>query len=158
MYFGPGMELGQRFHELHQLSDEEIFEEAQMAYSEKRPGDLHIIKCHQFSTQLDYIAERFPNQRLMMVYRPDEICYDWWMTIGGFEIKYPRYDWYENPTQMRSHIANENRHILAFCERNGLKLELFTPQWVEKNFGERIEFDAKFGVEYFSDVYTAVTG
>jgi hypothetical protein len=79
------------------------------------------------------------------------------MAIGGFDIKYPRYDWYENPERMRHHIANENRHILAFCERRGLHLKPFTPSWVEECFGERVEFDPKFGVEYFSDVSVAVT-
>jgi len=157
MYFGPGMELGQRFHELSQISDSEIWNEVDRAYGEAQPGGTRIVKCHQFATQLDHIAERFPQNRLMMVYRPDDVCYDWWMTIGGFEIKYPRYDWYENPAQMKKHIANENRHILAFCEKRRLKPELFTPQWVEKNFGERVELDSKFGESYFSDVYAAIT-
>ena len=53
-----------------------------------------IIKSHTFSYDLDNLKEHgYP---IVFVHRPDYECYKWWQQAGGFDIKYPSYQWYED--------------------------------------------------------------
>lgn len=152
-YFGPGMEFGKNFDQIPKLLPFEIQQEIDRAFPDKNPEKIRIVKGHIFSYYLDSLRRVFPDSQYLVVWRDEEVCLKWWLELGGFNIPYPRYDWYVDEATMKRKIAEENRAILGFVERNRLMLEPFTPSWVEKNFGTYIEFDP---TAYFHDVRVAL--
>jgi hypothetical protein len=75
----------------------------------------------------------------MMVYRPDMASYAWWHEAGGFQIKYPCYDWYENSAKMLLDIQEQNKGILEYGYEAGVTWDYFTSDWIEREFGYRVE-------------------
>ncbi len=75
----------------------------------------------------------------MLVYRPDLELYAWWHEVGGFQIKYPRYDVYKNSITMLAEITQQNRFILEFAYDHKSTWNYFTPDWIENTLGYRIE-------------------
>ena len=71
-----------------------------------------IIKSHTFAHQLENLKTLgYP---IVMVYRNDYECLDWWKLCGEFNITYPNYQHFENIDMMWDHIKNENRDIMAW--------------------------------------------
>ena len=75
----------------------------------------------------------------MLVYRSDLASYTWWHEAGGFQIKYPCYDWYENSAKMMMEIQNQNKGILDYAYEAGAKWEYFTPSWIQREFGHAVD-------------------
>lgn len=98
-----------------------------------------LIKSHDWAYKLDSIKELFPDDWIMLVYRPDMPSYTWWHEAGGFNIKYPNYKWYNNSTIMMSEIATQNKKILEFAHKHDLSWSYLTPKWIEQNFRQHIE-------------------
>lgn len=153
MYFGPGMELGKSFDRIKDLSREEILLEIDQAYENLNGKDLRIIKGHIFSYQLDELKEKFPESKIMMVWRSDAECIKWWFDIGGFNIKYPKYDWYRDEATMRERIVEENRCIQNFAKKYNLDLVPFNAQWVQENFGCSVVIEDQ---SYFDNIKVAI--
>ena len=126
-YFGPGMEF------------DSVLDPAVLDSAWTTPGGTRIVKSHNWAYKLDQIKELFPNDWIMLVYRPDMPSYTWWHEAGGFNIKYPDYKWYNNSTVMMSEIATQNKKILEFAHKQDLTWNYFTPHWVEQNFGQQLE-------------------
>ena len=76
-----------------------------------------IIKSHTFAHQLDKLKTLgYP---IVMVYRSNLECYDWWMQAGGFGITYPNYrGYYKNTDTMWAEIKRQNADIKSFILRN----------------------------------------
>jgi hypothetical protein len=104
-----------------------------------QPGGTRIVKSHDWAYKLDLVKEIFPEDWVMLVYRPDLPSYTWWHEAGGFNIKYPDYTWYENSTKMMSEIAVQNKKILEFAHKHDLTWNYFTSKWVKQNFGQTTE-------------------
>jgi len=66
--------------------------------------------------------------------------YAWWHEAGGFKIQYPCYDWYKNSNKMLREIQIQNERILEYACEVGARWEYFTQDWVEREFGHRIEW------------------
>lgn len=98
-----------------------------------------LVKSHDWAYKLQTIREVFPEDWIMLVYRPDMVSYAWWHEAGGFNIKYPSYDAYENSTKMLGMIAEQNANILKFAHTHDLTWNYFTPKWVEENFNQKID-------------------
>jgi hypothetical protein len=122
-YLGPGMEFGQDFHELDQLGKSEVLAQLHAPYSQ--PGGVKLVKSHFFSRHLETLREMFPGARFVLVSRPDDQCFDWWVKAGGFSINFPDYTWYKEFDHMRAQIALDNRAILDFTARHGLALKRY---------------------------------
>jgi len=46
---------------------------------------------------LDWLVGTFPTSKIIFVIKqPIEECVEWWQSAGGFDITYPKYDWYKN--------------------------------------------------------------
>lgn len=103
-----------------------------------------LIKSHDWAYMLEDIKLEFPNDWIMMVYRPDMASYAWWHQAGGFTIKYPNYSWYENSSVMLGRIAEQNNKILEFGFKKNLQWSYFTSQWIEETFKERIKVDKQW--------------
>ena len=121
-YFGRGMEFSA-------LADSDYVDQA---WTE--PGGCKLVKSHDWAYKLDYIKQFCTDDWIMLVYRPDMASYAWWHEVGGFNIKYPNYDVYENSVGMLAEITKQNAKILEFAMINNCKWEYFTSGWIKENF------------------------
>lgn len=113
-YWDPGMEYGKNFDKFNEVPIIEAMMEFDLPFdTNEKPDSRHkVIKSHQFGKYLDYLCRAFPNSPIVIAYRPDDICYNWWKEAGGFDISYPSYNWYNE--QMEDEIALQNKGILNF--------------------------------------------
>jgi hypothetical protein len=100
-YFDPGMEFGNQR------------DQWDLPFSGE---GKRIIKSHCFAYELDEIKKH--KHPIVMVYRNDVECYDWWKHCGEFNITYPNYKWYENLEGMFWHIQEQNTEIMSFIKKN----------------------------------------
>lgn len=126
-YFGYGMELAPVLHA------------AYLDSAHKDPGGTRIIKSHDWAHMLPEIQDTFPEDWIMLVYRPDLASYAWWHQAGGFDIKYPNYWYYENSENMMGEITKQNRAILDFACQRDATWNYFTADWCQQHFGHRPE-------------------
>lgn len=132
VYYGTGMEYSADPHE---------------GYLDQAWPDTtgtRIIKSHEWAYWLDAIKTRFPDDWIMLVYRPDMASYAWWHEAGGFNIKYPDYTWYENSAGMLGEIGKQNQHILEFAHKYNAEWNYFTTQWIYKNFSHEIKLEKEY--------------
>lgn len=121
-YFGWGMEFDPRL-------DAEYIDSAW-----EEPGGTRLVKSHDWALALPTIKKQFPNDWIMLVYRPDMVSYAWWHEAGGFQIKYPCYDEYRNSTGMLAAITRQNEEILRFACEQRSRWEYFTSEWAYEHF------------------------
>jgi hypothetical protein len=126
-YFGPQMEF------------ESILDVDYIDKVWTEPGKCRLIKSHEWSYYLGEIIKKFPDDWIMMVYRPDMSSYAWWHEAGGFQIKYPNYTSYKNSGIIFNEIMKQNSAILEFGMKNKCKWEYFTSEWVYEKFHQNIE-------------------
>ena len=75
-----------------------------------------IIKSHTFAHDLDELKTLgFP---IVMVYRNDIECFNWWNDAGGFDITYPNYSYFKDQDTMWAHIQSENKDTMHFIKNN----------------------------------------
>jgi hypothetical protein len=103
-----------------------------------------LVKSHDWAYKLQTIRDVFPDDWIMLVYRPDMASYAWWHEAGGFNIKYPNYAAYKDSATMLGKIAEQNASILKFAHRHDLTWSYFTPRWIEQNFKQTIEVKHKW--------------
>ena len=75
-----------------------------------------IIKSHTFAHELDHLKDL--GHPIVMVYRNDHECLEWWKLCGEFTITYPNYQHFENLDKMWHHIQDENKDIMNFMHTN----------------------------------------
>ncbi len=131
-YFGPGMEF-------EPVLDGDYIDQAWL-----EPNGCKLVKSHEWSYYLGEIKEKFPDDWIMMIYRPDMASYAWWHEAGGFQIQYPNYNAYKNSGNMLNEIMKQNSCILEFGMSNKCKWEYFTSEWIYEKFGESIVVDKTF--------------
>jgi hypothetical protein len=98
-----------------------------------------LVKSHDWAYKLNSVQRIFPNDWIMLVYRPDMSSYAWWHEAGGFQIAYPSYAAYKNSTTMLAEIVEQNRLILEFAYQHQAQWNYFTSRWIEQTFGHSIE-------------------
>lgn len=81
---------------------------------------IKLHKSHEWSLMLDNINDLYPMAGIYLVYRPDHAALDWWLKAGGFDITYPRYDYYVDEFTMAQHIRKQNNAILEFAHKHKL--------------------------------------
>jgi len=75
-----------------------------------------IIKSHTFAHNLNELKTHgYP---IVMVYRNDFECLEWWKRCGEFAITYPNYKWFVNLNKMWDHIQKQNKDLLQFIHVN----------------------------------------
>jgi hypothetical protein len=136
-YFGPEMENGNDFHRLSEsYFDRHRFEAmCNSPFSEPDTNNPKMIKCHQFAYGLDWLKDNIPNSQILLIKRDSGESFDWWKKAGGWNITYPKYDWYMNDETMRSRIQTEIRLANDFVNKNA-KWSQFNEEWLTENFGE----------------------
>ena len=138
-YFGRGMEL------------ESYLDPRYIDAAWTKMGGCRIVKSHDYAYKLQTISEVFPDDWIMLVYRPDMVSYAWWHEAGGFQIKYPCYDDYKDSTNMLSEITKQNKVILEYAHKRNATWHYFTEQWILDTFGQQIKLD-----KVFSDILVTV--
>jgi len=129
-YFGRQME----FEPLIQASGEEYIDQAW-----KEPGGCRLVKSHQWPDKFAEIEQHYPNDWIMLVYRPDMASFAWWHEAGGFQIEYPSYKWYKDEADMFHEIARNNKLMLEYACKKRARWEYFTPEWVKENFNTAVQ-------------------
>ena len=81
---------------------------------------IKLHKSHEWSLILDDIADLYDRSGIILIYRPNEASLNWWLQAGGFNIRYPNYDYYKNENTMAKHIATQNDAILKFAHKHNL--------------------------------------
>lgn len=127
VYWGPGMEYGTWFDYLDKFSKSINQDEFDRPFSGQ---GKRIVKSHVFSFHIDYLKKTWPEASLILVYRNNQRCLDWWTKCGGFNISYPLYkEHYKDIPTMESSIAKENNLILeaikkyeGYIPKNNLEL------------------------------------
>lgn len=150
-YFGPGMEFGNFFRKMENIPSATLLAELNAPYADDNQEQLRILKSHAFAYNLDFIKEQFPDSKILMVYRDDYDSLKWWLEAGGFDITYPKYDWYVDESTMLRQIKLENQGIFDFVVKHGLTLEPFDSKWIKTNFGWDMPVDS-----YFDGVSVAI--
>lgn len=131
-YFGWGMEF------------DPVLDKDHIDAAWEQPGGTKLVKSHDWAHDLPTIKKLFPNDWIMLVYRPDMTSFAWWHEVGGFQIKYPCYDEYRNSTGMMAAIAKQNEEILKYAHSANATWNYFTEQWVLDNFGHSVSITKTF--------------
>jgi hypothetical protein len=100
-YFDPGME----------------FDNARDNWNSPFSGTgKRIIKSHTFAYKLNELKDT--GNAIVMVYRNDFECLEWWKQAGGFKITYPNYQYYKDIETIWHHIVEQNKKIMEFIKDN----------------------------------------
>ena len=116
-YFDPGMEFGNELEDFEVMSKEDLEKIFDAPF--QGSDQIRIIKSHVLSYHLDKLADLF-NDPIVLVYRHDEDCFNWWKQAGGWNITYPNYQWYEDDETMKKQIALQNQSIRNFVSKHRL--------------------------------------
>jgi len=139
VYFGPGMELGEDFDCVHQLSREAILEEIQRGWTDWNDQQYHIVRCHQFINNMDWLIENFPDSKFVVVTRSPDACVNGWLGVGGIDIPYPDYTQY--------YVDNANAERLIRAEARLAHRVIFDHQ-MDTYIASRGHFARKFGLTF----------
>lgn len=136
-YWGPGNGVGENFHQLNTLSKQEIIDEIERPYKDNNWDQYRIIKCHHFSSQLEYIKETFPTSKILIVLRPDMQCIRGWLGAGGFEkITYPDYKtFYKDRENLERLVRLENTSAKEFIHNNDLDIQVIREKYWREFWG-----------------------
>lgn len=138
-YFGSGMEF------------ESYLEPTYIDAAWKTLDGCRVVKSHEYAYKLKAINEIFPNDWIMLVYRPDLISYAWWHEAGGFQIKYPCYNSYKDSMNMLSEITKQNKAILEYAHMRNATWHYFNEQWILDTFGHEVKLN-----KVFSDILVTI--
>ena len=127
-YFGPKMELEDRL-------DADYIDSAWAV-----PGGTRLVKSHNWAYKLHDVKAAFPDDWIMLVYRPDMASYTWWHEAGGFDIAYPNYSWYGNSRTMMNEITKQNEMILEYAHEQDATWQHISEKWIKDNFGHNVTF------------------
>ena len=128
-YFGAGME------------QEPILDADYIDAAWPEQQGCKIVKSHEWALMLDDVKAKFPNDWIMLVYRPDMSSYAWWFEAGGFNITYPSYTAYKNHAGMLGAIAEQNNGILEFAHKHNLTWNYFNDEWISKTFQQQLKVE-----------------
>ena len=115
-YWDPGMEFGRDLDRFDSLSKNELTEEFNKPFS---GTGQRIIKSHVLTEHVGDLALLF-HAPIVLVYRTNEDCFNWWHEAGGWAITYPSYNWYKDDAGMRAQIARQNAGLTRFKDQHGL--------------------------------------
>lgn len=125
-YFGPYNHVGEKFEDLTILSKEEFLEEIKKPFDDWDTG-IKIIKSHWFSygNNLEWLRENFPDSKIILSYNGEEVAFKWWHFVGGWDIDFPIYTWYDNDSRMYEKILEENTGIINFAKQNMIPIKFY---------------------------------
>jgi len=144
-YFGRGMEFPAEL-------DVDMIDSA---WTDPVAG-TQIVKSHDWAYKLNEVHDvtRETGDWIMLVYRPDLASQAWWHEAGGFQIKYPNYDAYQDHAGMLAEIMAQNKAILKFGCDMLVQWEYFDASWISVKFG--IPINSIPEIKTWDDILVAV--
>jgi hypothetical protein len=126
VYFGPGNGVGENFDDLTRLTKEQFIDEIKPSFADWEQG-IKIVKSHWFSyyDNLNWLIENFPDAKLILVYNGNDVAFKWWHYVGGWDISFPSYTWYENDQRMYDKILEENHYLLKFAKKHLIPIRMY---------------------------------
>jgi hypothetical protein len=151
-YFGPGNNVGEKFYELDKLTKEEFIEEIKPCFDNWESG-IKIIKSHWFAYNIDWLVDNFPAAKIILVYNGNNEAFKWWHLVGGWNITFPNYSWYENDTKMWKQIQIENSLILNFMRKKKITFNVSELETLVEKLGLPLneEFLSKITIQKDDD-------
>lgn len=144
-YFGPHHEFGHGFDDIAANYTKESFvNECLKPYSDSDfPNKL--IRSHWFAYNLDWLWENCKGHKMLLIWRDPKAAENWWYSMGGWNIQYPVYTWYENPNRMAEKIKEENDLILKFAEKHNIDWWDYDldGEWIRSRFPEAVAIESK---------------
>lgn len=125
-YFGRGMEFPAELN----------LDTIDSAWTNPTAG-TQIVKSHDWAHKLDKVraVAKENGDWIMLVYRPDLASQAWWHEAGGFQIKYPNYNAYQDHAGMLAEIVAQNKAILKFGRDVLARWDYFDASWIAVKFG-----------------------
>lgn len=117
-YWDPMMEFGSDWDYFDVLDKEKIINDFNKPFAESTKTKL--IKSHIFANHLNKLKTF--DCPIVLVYRNDIECLDWWKKCGEFSITYPDYSYYRDLITMWTHIKQQNNNIQNFIYHNYNKI------------------------------------
>jgi hypothetical protein len=137
-YFGTGMEFSVDIESM----GNEVTNYFTLPFTSQE--GTKILKSHEWAYRLPYIKKTFPDDWIMLVYRPDLQSQAWWHEAGGFNgIKYPNYECYKDSTNMFAEIMKQNQAILTFAYENNAQWSHYNNEWMKNTFGVNMQISLK---------------
>jgi hypothetical protein len=126
-YFGPDNQIGENFEDLTKMSKDEFIAEIKKPFDNWENG-IKIVKSHWFSynKNLNWLRSNFPDAKIVMVYNGNEVAFKWWHFVGGWDISFPTYTWYETDERMYNKIIEENKCIMKFSKENLVPIRFYS--------------------------------
>jgi len=139
VYFGPGHGYGENFDSINLLDPNIVEETIANEWTDASCGKL-LVKSHFFSHNLDYIADTWTDNSIIMVFRPNHKCEQGWFGAGGWDIRYPNYrPYYKDDDTMKAMIAEHNKLMLDFCDRKNIIPQKFTRNYLKETFNWAVD-------------------
>lgn len=139
VYFGPGHEVGEHWDRFSLLDPLSVEREVVKEWTDSTKG-RPLVKSHFLSHHLDHLAKEWPDNPIIMVFRPDEKCEQGWFGAGGWNISYPDYrPYYKDDDTMKSMIKEHNSKMIDFCNRHNVPIEKFSRKWLKDKFDWVVE-------------------
>jgi hypothetical protein len=139
VYFGPGHGYGEDFHNINLLNPRVVEDTIAKEWTDPSYGRL-LVKSHFFSHNLDYIAETWTDNPIIMILRPNIKCEQGWFGAGGWNIAYPNYrPYYKDDDTMKAMIAEHNDKIISFCNRKSIAIQPLTAEYLKRTFDWTID-------------------
>ena len=142
-YFGPNHEFGHGFNDIPKnYSKEEFFKECLKPYSNDK-APYKLIRSHWFAYNLDWLWENCKGQKLFLIWRDPKAAEEWWYSMGGWDIYYPVYSWYEGPARMKKMIEKESNLLIDFAEKKKIDWTDYSDTWIKDRWPNAVEKDYK---------------
>lgn len=114
-YWDPGMEFGNQWQRFNEFDKQQLEREFDLPFKDKQSKLKRIVKSHVFAHHLDRLANYWKDSPIVLVYRNNIECYQWWKLCGEFSITYPLYnDYYIDLSHMWHEISQQNSDIMNF--------------------------------------------
>jgi hypothetical protein len=151
-YFGPSNEHGSHFDCIvNNYSVDEFMQECLSPFSNNEKT-IKQIKSHWFAYNLDWIWENCKGHHLLMIWKDPVAAYSHWLDIGGWEITYPSYKWYQDlDNSMLEQIQKEAGLLLEFANKKHLQWADYNPTWLSATYN--VDIDAP---QYNNDMTASI--
>ena len=71
---------------MQRLSKNQVKAEIQAGWATWDDSKYHIVRCHQFIYNIDWLTQYFPDSKIVVVARRPESSINGWMSVGGIDI------------------------------------------------------------------------
>jgi hypothetical protein len=114
-FWDPGMEFGDGFDDLEKNHTKESFKAECLRPFTEINDQNYLIRSHFFAEtkNLNWLKKNFPNNKIILVLRDTQLCYEGWTSAMTFTKSYPVYKaWMRLRTQEEHHYNYENLMML----------------------------------------------